>query len=101
MTDPTSSENSSIDRRQSPQKRQPEPIDDYGIGFTQTPQYQTSNFSVGSYGGPQQISQAGGPGPAVPSKGGSILRKPIQVAQEQDDKQKKRKSWFSLKGNRN
>lgn len=76
-------------------------MNDYGIGFTQSPQYQPTTFTVGRNGGPQQSSQAGGAGPMVPGKGGSILRKPIQATQDQDDKQKKRKSWFSLKGSRN
>lgn len=101
VTDPTSSDNSSIDRRPSPQKRQLEPVDDYGIGFSQAPQYQSSNFTVGNNGGPQQNHQGNGNGPAVPIKSGSTLRKPVQTTQEVDDKQKKRKSWFSLKANRN
>lgn len=100
VTDPTSSENSSIDRRPSPQKRQPEPVDDYGIGFSQASQYQPSTFSASGNGGRPQNFQGGGTGPAVPSKG-SMLRKPVQTVQEQEEKQKKRKSWFSLKGNRN
>ncbi|CAN8099471.1 unnamed protein product [Discula destructiva] len=99
VTDPTSSENSSIDRRQSPQKRQPEPVDDYGIGFTQPQQYQPSVFTVGTNGGLQHGNEAGETGPPVPTKTGSMLRKPVQAVQQQD-KQKKRKSWFSLKGNR-
>lgn len=96
VTDPTSSENSSINRRQSPQKRQQEPQEDYGIGFAPPAQYQPSTFAAGSNGGPQ----AGGVGPPTPSKAGSTLRKPVaevQVMQEHE-KQKKRKSWFGLKG---
>lgn len=100
VTDPTSSDNSSIDRRPSPQKRQPEPVDDYGIGFSQAPQYQPSTFTVNSNGSPPQNLQGGGNGPAVPSKG-SMLRKPVHTVQEQEQQEKKRKSWFSLKGKRN
>lgn len=99
MTDPTSSDNSSMDRRQSPPKRQPEAVPDYGIGFNQTLEYQPSAFTVGS-GGPQQGYQAHVAGPAVPRKEGSIMRKPIQDPQAGPDKQKKRRSWFGLgKGN--
>lgn len=93
LTDPTSSENSSIDRRQSPQKRQPEPMNDYGIGFapSQVSQYQPPVFAIGNKGGLQQESQADG--------AASVLKKPVAAVQQQE-KQKKRKSWFSRKGGR-
>lgn len=98
MTDPTSSDNSSMDRRQSPPKRQAEPVPDYGIGFSQTAQYQPSAFTIG--GGSQQGYQADVAGPAVPRKDGSIMRKPIQNSEGGSAKQKKRRSWFGLgKGN--
>lgn len=94
MTDPTSSDNSFIERRQSPPKRQPEPMNDYGIGFNQVPEYQTSSFTMN--GAP---SQNAGPS-AVPRKEGSVIRKPIAVSHAEPEKQKKRKSWFGLgKGN--
>ncbi|KAL2261974.1 hypothetical protein VTK26DRAFT_2859 [Humicola hyalothermophila] len=47
QTDPTSSDNSSIERVQTAPKRQPEPINDYGIGFSQSSSYQPQSFTVG------------------------------------------------------
>jgi len=50
QTDPTS-DNSSIDRMQTAAKGQPEPVNDYGIGFGQSPSYPTYQpqpFTVGS-----------------------------------------------------
>jgi len=50
QTDPTSSDNSSIERMQpsSIPRRQPEPVtNDYGIGFNQGSEYQSQGFSVG------------------------------------------------------
>lgn len=87
QTDPTSSDNSSIDRR-SPPKRQ-EPVNDYGISFgqsTQPPSLGINNASAGA--------------PAVPQKENvSILRKPskaveVNVYSEERPKVEKRKSWF-------
>ncbi|KAI1774122.1 hypothetical protein F4818DRAFT_93846 [Hypoxylon cercidicola] len=87
QTDPTSSDNSSVDRR-SPPKRQ-EPINDYGISFGQSPQPPSlglDNASVGT--------------PPVPRKeNGSILRKPskaveVSVYPQERPKVEKRKSWF-------
>lgn len=96
ITDPTSSDNSSIERQQSPLKRQQVPVNDYGIGFNQSAEYQPSAFTVGRDG--QQ--QGGGARPPVPGKDGSILRKPTQDSQAGQEKANKRKSWFSLrKGN--
>lgn len=96
MTDPTSSDNSSIERRQSPLKRQQEPVNDYGIGFQQSAEYQPSAFTVGNEG-----YQAPGARPPIPNKDpGTMLRKPIQDSQAGQEKAAKRKSWFSLrKGN--
>ncbi|KAI1498375.1 hypothetical protein F5X99DRAFT_420668 [Biscogniauxia marginata] len=89
QTDPTSSENSSIDRR-SPPKRQ-EPVNDYGISFGQ-PSYQPSSLGIGSV--PSGV-------PPVPRKtNGSLLRKPSKTAktnetpQERTGVAEKRKSWF-------
>ncbi|KAI1465723.1 uncharacterized protein F4812DRAFT_466166 [Daldinia caldariorum] len=86
QTDPTSSDNSSIDRR-SPPKRQ-EPINDYGISFGQATQ--TPSLGLG-----------GGPGAAqpVPRKENGILRKPSKTAapngySDDQTKAEKRKSWF-------
>ncbi|OTA86759.1 hypothetical protein M434DRAFT_15690 [Hypoxylon sp. CO27-5] len=87
QTDPTSSDNSSIDRR-SPPKRQ-EPINDYGISFGQTPQTPTLGLGPSPGGAPQ-----------VPRKeNGAVLRKPTQAAvpngySEEQPKVEKRKSWF-------
>jgi len=124
QTDPTSSDNSSVERVQSPVKRKPEPVNDYGIGFSQTATYQPSAFTVGvksprtSPRGPGPVAapgpapQAGGfqPGPPpVPRKdnGGNnvIARKPMRqplpdpaaaAAQQQRPAMgEKRKSWFA------
>lgn len=87
LTDPTSSDNSSIDRR-SPPKRQ-EPINDYGISFGQATQPPTLGLNSASAGAPQ-----------VPRKENvSILRKPskaveVNVYSEERPKIEKRKSWF-------
>ncbi|KAK4162131.1 meiotically up-regulated gene 9 protein [Cladorrhinum sp. PSN259] len=111
QTDPTSSDNSSIDRVQSAPKRQAEPANDYGIGFSQSAAYQPPTFSVGpqSTGSSSQdlnnyqvsgaLSQ-GGP-PQVPQKEqrGTILRKSIVAPVEHDQQRpaapEKRKSWFT------
>ncbi|KAI1142909.1 hypothetical protein F5Y05DRAFT_135867 [Hypoxylon sp. FL0543] len=86
QTDPTSSDNSSIERR-SPPKRQ-EPINDYGISFGQTPQ--TPSLGL----------DPSGSRPPVPRKeNGTVLRKSTQATapngyQEERPKVEKRKSWF-------
>ncbi|PSR99382.1 hypothetical protein BD289DRAFT_37973 [Coniella lustricola] len=95
-TDPTS-ENSSVERRQSPPKRQAEPTNDYGIGFSQDPAYQPSSFTVGSQANNQQFgSPTGVPAPTPPRKDGAMLRKPVQEIQAAPEKQKKRKSFFGI-----
>lgn len=106
QTDPTSSDNSSIERRQSPPKRQ-EPVNDYGIGFNQTPEYQPSAFTVGMNGQPQGHMQQNGyqnaavAAPPVPRKDASMLRKPTtntsmnSYQQQRPDMGEKRKSWFT------
>ncbi|KAF3762354.1 hypothetical protein M406DRAFT_323518, partial [Cryphonectria parasitica EP155] len=95
--DPATSDNSSVERRQSPPKRQPEPVNDYGIGFSQAPEYTSSTFSVG---GSQHGNQSGGGAPPPPRKDGPMLRKPVQDTQSTQDKQKKRRSFFGIgKGN--
>lgn len=114
QTDPTSSDNSSVERMQPPQKRQPEPVNDYGIGFTQNSTYQPPTFTVGANGtngakanGNQangyQSNGYRGPPPAPPKDNrGSILRKPISQTlsansnnQERPSVGEKRKSWFA------
>lgn len=114
QTDPTSSDNSSIERVQSPPKRQ-EPINDYGIGFSQDSNYQAPSFTVAINGGsatpgPSSINAtpAHEPSPPlVPSKQGSILRKPSRalstasVATERPGMGEKRKSWFARRFSKN
>lgn len=46
QTDPTSSDNSSIDRVHAIPRRQPEPMNDYGIGFSQSPASPPPAFSI-------------------------------------------------------
>ena len=69
QTDPTSSENSSIERR-SPPKRQ-EPMNDYGINFGHDTMYQVPTLSAPTAG-----SRGMEYSPQTPRKdGGSLLRK--------------------------
>jgi hypothetical protein len=127
QTDPTSSDNSSFERVQSPPKRQPDPANDYGLGFSQSPTYQPPAFTVGVRGPgqrsplpPGHSAQAQQNGmnrmdgmapPAVPRKdasGNTIMRKPtapsmgmqpqLQApAQQRPAMGEKRKSWFARK----
>lgn len=91
QTDPTSSDNSSVDRHQLPPRRQPEPLNDYGIGFSQQAEYQPPAFSVAGQGAPQNGEAA----PPVPKKEGGILRKSTtQDSQAKTETGDKRKSWF-------
>ncbi|KAI0427383.1 hypothetical protein F5Y09DRAFT_350506 [Xylaria sp. FL1042] len=96
QTDPTSSENSSIDRR-SPPKRQ-EPINDYGISFGQSPSYQAPGLGIGHAG-------IENPPPLPRKEQGAILRKPskaaVSKAQERPDIGEKRKSWFMRRFSKN
>ena len=125
QTDPTSSDNSSIERVQTVPRRQPEPSNDYSIGFNQSPTYQTPAFTVSM---PNQVLNGVGPGgggyntyqmtgapgyansaaPPVPHKdGGAVLRKPISAGHSQQQmpmpmqmqmrpaQPEKRKSWFA------
>ncbi len=115
QTDPTSSDNSSIERVQSPAKK-PEPSNDYGIAFNQSPTYQPSAFVIGVKSpGLQrsplavQMQNAPGPGPAnalpVPRKDNVILRKParqpsVDIVQQRPLVDEKRKSWFARRFSR-
>lgn len=115
QTDPTSSENSSIERRMDPARRQPEPVNDYGIGFSQAADYQAPAFSVAGpstsqynhvNGGvvPPPAPAAAPVAPAVPKKEGGMLRKTTtQDSQVKSDTGDKRKSWFKRlsKSNKN
>jgi len=106
QTDPTSSDNSSIDR-QSPAKRPDQPQNDYGIGFNQSQSFQPQSFTVGvPNGGPNGRhplpvppgAQQHQPTPAVPRKDvPSVLRR--QATNEQNSE--KRKSWFSRRFSKN
>ncbi|KAL7628790.1 hypothetical protein AAE478_000305 [Parahypoxylon ruwenzoriense] len=89
QTDPTSSDNSSIDRR-SPPKRQ-ELINDYGINFGQSPQ--PPSLGLGD------ASAAAAPPPVLRKDNGVLLRKPSKVVASSGNPQEyakteKRKSWF-------
>lgn len=122
QTDPTSSDNSSVERVQSSvPRRQPEPVNDYGIGFGQSPSYQGPSFTLGVQnpgmstgggsggGGYNDNYQVGGapsnsnPVPPVPRKdvGGGTLRKPVsnnlvhQAHPAPPAQPEKRKSWFA------
>jgi len=115
QTDPTSSDNSSIERVQSSvPRRQPEPVNDYGIGFGPSPSYQPPSFALGGqnpgmssggggYANNYQVSSApgyGNPAPPVPQKDtGGILRKPVSTMPVQQARSvaqpEKRKSWFA------
>lgn len=118
QTDPTSSDNSSIDRTTTAIKRQQEPVNDYGIGFSQPAAYQNDTFTFNN-GAPRQNGAGNGAGyrqqpapvqgyapqpgtmgpPPVPRKdvngggGGGMLRK--QSSGKRPDVGEKRKSWFS------
>lgn len=96
QTDPTSSENSSIDRR-SPPKRQ-EPVNDYGINFGQDSSYQPPAFGVPV--APRRMEN--GPPPPRKDVGGSLLRKvsriePSASPQASPAPAEKRKSWLLRK----
>ncbi|KAF6808264.1 hypothetical protein CMUS01_13936 [Colletotrichum musicola] len=107
-TDPTSSDNSSIERVAPAPK--PEPVNDYGIGFSQNQSYQTPafKFETGTPNG-QPNGQPSGQGyssaktgPPMPEKS-NVLRRPVAAPQPQQQQQPqarpempaKRKSWFS------
>ncbi|KAK0655673.1 hypothetical protein B0T16DRAFT_384500 [Cercophora newfieldiana] len=102
QTDPTSSDNSSIERVQAAPKPQPPP-NDYGIGFSPSSTYQPPAFTVGyqpvgANGGANGYRAAGaGAPPPVPQKGPMpIMRKPTtEQVQQRPAAPEKRKSWFS------
>ncbi|KAK4175107.1 hypothetical protein QBC36DRAFT_312312 [Triangularia setosa] len=113
QTDPTSSDNSSIERVQSAPKRKPAPqqqqMNDYGIGFSNNNSvYQPPTFAIGAQSSssstgdlPNSSFQQHAPPPPVPQKG-STLRKTttatapqVNQAQDRPSPPEKRKSWFS------
>ncbi|KHN98495.1 uncharacterized protein MAM_03619 [Metarhizium album ARSEF 1941] len=99
QTDPTSSDNSSIDRI-SPAKRS-EPVNDYGIGFSQTQAYDVQNPSVGKQAKhhvlplppPSRTQPQAAPPPQAVARKPSLLRR--QTSPEEDGNTDNRKSWFS------
>lgn len=107
QTDPTSSDNSSIDR--APPVKHREPANDYGIGFTQPQTYQAPDFSVGLGADsdshllpspPMEATQySSGPAPVIPRKQPSLLKR--QVSQQRPDTSDKRKSWFTRRFSKN
>ncbi len=120
QTDPTSSDNSSIERVQTIPRRQPEPVNDYGIGFSQNQQgYQQPAFTVnvqnqggsnngGRFNDNYQVSAApaptygGGAPPQVPRKESTpVLRKQLSTGPAQQAPPEKRKSWFSRRFSKN
>ncbi|KAH8198622.1 hypothetical protein TruAng_007212 [Truncatella angustata] len=94
QTDPTSSENSSINRRASPPKRYQEPRNDYGISFGQTPSYQPP--SLGPDASHPRTMPDNSHAPAPPPKGsGTLLKKGSAAAPQRPDMGEKRKSRLS------
>ncbi|KAI1739274.1 hypothetical protein F4680DRAFT_141480 [Xylaria scruposa] len=98
QTDPTSSENSSIDRR-SPPKRQ-EPVNDYGISFGQSPSYQAPGLGLGR-------GRAELPPPLPHKDAASVLTKSSRAvasngaSQERPGMGEKRKSWLMRRFSKN
>ncbi|KAK8088349.1 hypothetical protein PG997_003310 [Apiospora hydei] len=104
QTDPTSSENSSIDRRMPPRQR--EPVNDYGITFGQPAAYQPPSLSIPA-SQPRTMPDGSNAAPPAPPKhgGGGLLRKGSKNAgaqqQNRPDMGEKRKSWFSRRFSKN
>jgi hypothetical protein len=101
QTDPTSSDNSSIER-----PSRSEAANDSGIGFNQQQPHQTQTFSVGlpSNGKHQLPSIPAGSvaqqhAPGVPQKKLSVLRR--QPSQQPSETSEKRKSWFTRRFSKN
>lgn len=99
QTDPTSSENSSIERR-SPPKRQ-EPMNDYGINFGQD----ASMYQVPTFGASPGAGRGTEYSPQPPRKdGGSLLRRVSKASKSAESgpaTMEKRKSWFSRRFSKN
>jgi hypothetical protein len=113
QTDLTS-DNSSAERVQAPQRRRQESTIEYGPGFNQNAGYPSSSFTVGVKSPMNLNSQAasgyqnGGeanhtaPAPLAPTKGGLLRKQSTQTSQppsaaEQRPAGDKRKSWFTRK----
>ena len=105
QTDPTSSDNSSIERR-SPAKR-PEPVNDYGIGFGQSSGGPDASLAVGlgqrtQHPPPPTPASGSSPYPAQVSanhrkEAPSVLRRMTTQQSATSPDKEKRKSWFSRK----
>lgn len=99
QTDPTSSENSSINRR-SPPKRQ-EPQNDYGISFGNSQPYQPPSLAVPASQPRRMPDGPQGPPPPPKKEGvaGTLLKRPSKAfgvgGEQRPDLGDKRKSWFS------
>ncbi|KAK2045079.1 hypothetical protein LZ31DRAFT_565484 [Colletotrichum somersetense] len=105
-TDPTSSDNSSIERASAPK---PQPVNDYGNGFAQGQSSQPPAFNLenGTPNSPQNnqghARSSVKQGPQISDKGANVLRRPVVAPPQQQQQQPqqrpeppvKRKSWFS------
>ncbi|KAG5952266.1 hypothetical protein E4U53_001281 [Claviceps sorghi] len=108
QTDPTSSDNSSIDRI-SPEKRH-EPTNDYGIGFSQPQGYEVPSFTVSNSSRNHALPPPPPPHDATQStarpttsrKGSLLRRQPTQNndAINTNNNSDKRKSWFGRRFSR-
>jgi hypothetical protein len=114
QTDLTS-DNSSAERVQAPQRRRQEQMNDYATGSSQSAGYQSSSYTVGikspmslnsqSASGYQNAGDANytAPGPAAPPKGGLLRKQSTQTSQAPSAAEQrpaageKRKSWFTRK----
>ncbi|KAG6067648.1 hypothetical protein E4U32_003240 [Claviceps aff. humidiphila group G2b] len=110
QTDPTSSDNSSIDRI-SPAKRT-DPVNDYGIGFSQPQGYEVPSFSVSNSSGsnhplppppPSHDGIQAIPTSTAPRKTSLLRRQPTQDSTNavNTNSNDKRKSWFGRRFSRN
>jgi hypothetical protein len=111
QTDLTS-DNSSAERVQAPQRRRQEPTSDYGIGFNQASGYQPAAFTVGVKGPSSNLTsqpsnmyqnegEANYAPPPVPQKGGMLRKQSTNPPQtnatteQRPGMGEKRKSWFT------
>lgn len=109
QTDPTSSDNSSVDRI-SPAKRN-EPVNDYGIGFSQPQGYEVPGFTVSNSSRnyplpppppPHNDTPVNAP-PAAPKKGSLLRRQPMQDDSNNintKNSSDKRRSWLGRRFSR-
>jgi hypothetical protein len=106
QTDPTSSDNSSIERP-APDKRSEPVINDYGLGFNQQQPYQAPSFSVAVPSGKGKQPLPAIPADSVPQANANVPQKKLSVLKRQPSQQPsvdtsdKRKSWFSRRFSKN